>query len=69
DLLAEAMLRLDDAGASIVLHVHDEIVAEISETQPPETTAAFEKMMAQCPTWAQGLPVAVAAWREKRYGK
>jgi hypothetical protein len=31
DILAEAILRIEDAGLRIVLHVHDEVVAEVRE--------------------------------------
>lgn len=67
DLLAEAMVRLDDAGFNIVIHVHDEIVAD-----EPLDRAEFEKfkrLMAEAPDWAKGLPIGVDGWRGMRYKK
>ena len=68
DILAEAMLRLDALGAQIVLHVHDEVVIEISGINPL-TAQKFGQIVAESPTWAAGLPIATAAWRGKRYRK
>lgn len=55
DLLAEAMLRVEVKGYPIVMHCHDEIIAEV-----PEGTGFVEEMcaiMAVQPDWAEGLPL------------
>lgn len=71
DVLADAMLRLDDASFYIVMHVHDEVVVEIPERELAGDGAesVFAKSMALTPDWAPGLPIAVETWRGRRYRK
>jgi len=52
DLLAEAMVRLKDAGYNIVMHVHDEVVVEAPPTASLDDICTI---MAQPPSWAEGL--------------
>lgn len=68
DILAHAIVNLEEAGYPIVLHVHDEIVAEIPQNQ--KSLGEFEKIMSTMPTWAADWPVvAKGGWRGKRYCK
>jgi DNA polymerase len=67
DLLAGAMLRVEAAGYPIVLHVHDELVAEVPIGFG--STDEFTKLMTRTPAWALDLPIAASAWTGARYCK
>ena len=61
------MLRVEEAGFPLVLTVHDELLAEVEEWYADKER--FQELMAVCPSWANGLPLAVKAWEDKRYVK
>ena len=67
DLLANAMLRIEAAGYPIVLHVHDEVVAEVPGGFG--STDEFTHLMTRKPAWGLDLPIAAKAWTGKRYTK
>jgi DNA polymerase len=67
DLLAAAMVRLEEAGYPIVLTVHDEIICEVPEGSGGG--GKFLEIMTAVPEWAAGLPIAAKPWSGKRYGK
>ena len=67
DVLAEALTRVSANGYDVILHVHDEIVAEMPEQG--NWTENFCTQMAVVPKWATGLPIAVEGWQGQRYRK
>ena len=67
-LLREAMLRVAEAHFDIVLHVHDEIVAEVPDDSG-KTFEEYNELVAACPPWADGLPMAADGFVSKRYRK
>ncbi|OBA67743.1 DNA polymerase [Gordonia sp. 852002-10350_SCH5691597] len=64
DLLVEALLRLDDAGYTVVGHVHDEVIIE-----GHHDVDLVAKLMCQLPRWAAGLPLAAEGYQCVRYRK
>ena len=63
DILGEAIVRLEDAGHRVVLHVHDEIGVEGSELDE------VAKIAVEQPDWAKVLPLAVEGFMTDRYRK
>lgn len=67
DCLADAMLRVDEAGYKIAMHVHDELVITA-----PIGTGSLEEVcdiMGQEISWAKGLPLRAAGFEAEFYKK
>lgn len=68
DLMADAFLRCEESDTYVpVLTVHDELIAEAKTGTG--NVKEFETLMATCPPWARGLPVAAEGWTGVRYHK
>lgn len=67
DILAHAMLALDEAGFPLVLTVHDEVVCEACTGGL--TLEDFEQTLTRTPAWAKGLPVEAEVFESRRYRK
>lgn len=68
DLLANALVTVENAGWPVVLHVHDECVCEVPNT-PDYTLAELGRMMCDLPVWAAGFPLAYSGDEVMRYAK
>lgn len=68
DLLANALVTVENAGWPIILHVHDEIVTEVPNA-PEYMVAELERMMCDLPDWAAGFPLAAEGAELMRYAK
>ncbi len=67
DVMAEALLRVEASEVyTPILSVHDEIVAEADERGD---IREFERLVAECPEWADGCPIAVEGFTAFRYRK
>ena len=68
DILVNGMITATEMGFEIVLHVHDELVAEVIYTSHL-TYEQFEECMTKRPKWGQDIPLAVEGYEGIRYKK
>jgi DNA polymerase len=67
DLMAEALVNAERAGLAPVLHVHDEIVADVPNGE--EGLAELRRIMLTLPAWAEGFPIGASGHFGARYRK
>ena len=61
DIFADMMLRVDEAGYPIILHVHDELVCEVPEEQAEQALSDIMKIMSTPPEWIPDIPLSAEA--------
>lgn len=69
DLLGNSMLRIDQAGLDIIMHVHDEVVVEAYYSETEQVYNELIDIMSEPVNWAPGLPLAAAGFISKYYKK
>ena len=65
DILAEAMMRLEEKGFNIVMHIHDEVVIESDSSSIEEVN----QIMSFVPEWAPGLILDADGFESEFYKK
>jgi len=66
DLCMLAVQRVEARGWPVILHIHDELIAEVPRGTVPG--AVLQAEMERAPGWAAGLPIRVETWAGERYG-
>lgn len=69
DFLRDALVRLDNAGIDIVLHVHDEIVSEVDADRAEKQRETIGNMIVNRPVWAPDFPLEVEGFIGSCYNK
>ena len=69
DILADSMLRLDKEGLELVMHVHDEVVAEVPEANAETLLNKMYDIMGAEISWAKSLPLSADGYLTKFYKK
>ena len=69
DVMADLVLQIEAAGIPVVLHVHDEIVCEVSVDTAERDLTTVREIMSTAPDWLPELPVECEAQLMKAYGK
>ena len=69
DLLCVAIVRLEEAGFPIRMHVHDEIVATVPEAAAAARLEQMSRIMAESVPWAPGLPLSAEGMVSEYYTK
>ena len=65
DILAETMMRLEEKGFNIVMHIHDEVVIESDSSSIEEVN----QIMSLLPSWAPGLILDADGFESEFYKK
>ena len=69
DCLADTMLRINKAGYTIVMHVHDEVIVEVEASKSEQAMEEVLIIMKVSPEWCEDLPLRGDAFITEYYKK
>ena len=69
DLQQRALNVADGEWLPLVLHVHDEMGAEVPVEEAEDALEQMHRIMTDLPKWAEGLPIAAEGFIAQRYRK
>ena len=69
DILADAILRLEEQDLNVILHVHDEVILEVDAGKADECFTKAVEIMSTPPAWLPKIPLAVEGHILERYEK
>jgi DNA polymerase I-like protein with 3'-5' exonuclease and polymerase domains len=69
DILMEAILKWEQAGRRVALHVHDEIVTLAPKVCAEQVKTDLIEVMTELPVWAAGLPMDAEGTISEHYTK
>lgn len=69
DILAEALLRLEDLGHHTAHHIHDELVIVAKQQDAADVLKVAEQEIGRTPAWAPRMALAAEGVLSERYGK
>ena len=69
DLLGEAMLKMNKIGLPLVMHVHDEVVAEVKQNEAESVLKTMCNIMGEEIDWAPGLDLGADGFTTPFYKK
>lgn len=58
DIFCGHLLAIADAGYTIRLHVHDEVIVEVPEAEAEQAAAEIKGIMSTAPCWMRNIPLA-----------
>jgi DNA polymerase len=69
DVMAESILVLEDAGAPVIFHAHDEIILALDKSSAESDLEECCNIMRQAPEWCPDLPLDVEGDLSPHYTK
>lgn len=59
DLLADCLVKLDDAGLKVLLHVHDSVIIECPKKDADKTISIIKEIACTPPDWMPEVPLEI----------